>query len=295
MESFGNWLREKEKSDVDLKKVHDVVQSFRENRSKEVFEKLLDSPHIDKLSDSLVEFIRSDQSPMHVFWNSYIDMVNWLLLFIRSTRQANWDLHLACIQEMIPWVHAYDRINHARYLPLDWAQMKALPTSHPEANTYLQNGGFAVQRGHASPFSQIPIDQTIEKTINRDTKTKGGIVGFSLNRGAVQRWMLTAHERAAVTQNLKKMMGIKQSETSAMKEMRTARISRDESDVRKEVEVLETWINPFHPSEELSSVSSGAVASKDVEDELLGAKKIGENTAMAFMKLSFMTLSVRRN
>ena len=80
--SFGNWLREKEKSDVDLKKVHDVVQSFRENRSKEDFEKLLDSPHIDKLSDSLVEFIRSDQGPMHVFWNSCIDLVNWLLLFI---------------------------------------------------------------------------------------------------------------------------------------------------------------------------------------------------------------------
>ena len=162
--------------------------------------------------------------------------------------------------------------------------MKALPTSHPEANTYLQNGGFTVQGSHASPFSQIPIDQTIEQTINRDTKTKGGIVGFSLNKGAVQRWMLTAHERAAVTQNLKKMMGVKQSETSAMKETRTARISRDESDVRKVVEVLETWINPFDPSEELSSLSSGAVAPKDVKDELLGAKKIEENAAVAFMK-----------
>ena len=52
-----------------------------------------------------------------------------------------------------------------------------------------------------------------------------------------------------------------------MKEMRTARISRDESDVRKVVEVPETWINPFHPSEELSSLSSGAVAPKDVKDE----------------------------
>ena len=217
--------------------MHDVVQSFRENRSKEDFQKLLDSPHIDKLSDSLVEFIRSDQGPMHVCWNSYIDMVNWLLLFIRSTKQANWDLHLVCIREMISWVHTYDQINYARYPPLYWAQMKALSTSHPEANTYLQNGGFAIQRSHASPFSQIPIDQTIEQTTNRDTKTKGGIVGFSLNRGAVQRWMLTAHERAAVTQNLKKMMGIKQSETSAMKEMRIARVSRD---IRKVAEVLET-------------------------------------------------------
>ena len=67
-----------------------------------------------------------------------------------------------------------------------------------------------------------------------------------------------------MTQNLKKMMGIKQSGTSAMKVMRTARISRDESDVRKAAEVLETWINAFDPSEELSSLSSGAVSPKDV-------------------------------
>ena len=52
----------------------------------------------------------------------------------------------------------------------------------------------------------------------------------------------------------------------------------------KVAEVLEIWIDPIDPSEELPSLSSGAVAPKDVKDELLGAKKIGENAAMAFMK-----------
>ena len=56
--------------------MHDVVQSFRENRSNKEFEKLLDSPHIDKFSDSFLEFIRSEQGPMPVFWNSYTDMLN---------------------------------------------------------------------------------------------------------------------------------------------------------------------------------------------------------------------------
>ena len=74
--------------------------------------------------------------------------------------------------------------------------------------------------------------------------------------------------------------------------MRIARISRDESDVRKVVEVLEAWINPFNPSEELSSLSSGAVAPKDVKDELL-AKKIGENAAMAFMKDSIISNEIK--
>ena len=109
-------------------------------------------------------------------------------------------------------------------------------------------------------------------------------LSFEPNFFSDRRFPLTTHERPAVAQNLKKMMEVKQSETSSMKEMRTARISRDESDVRKVAEVLETWINPFDPSEEFSSLSSGAVVPKDIKDELLGAKKIGENAAMAFME-----------
>ena len=49
-----------------------------------------------------------------------------------------------------------------------------------------------------SPAQRIrtsPVDQTIEQTMNRDSKTNGGNVGISLNRGAVQSWNLTAHYR----------------------------------------------------------------------------------------------------
>lgn len=35
-------------------------------------------------------------------------------------------------------------------------------------------------------FSQVAVDLITVQTVNRDTKSKGGIVGFSLNRGAVQ-------------------------------------------------------------------------------------------------------------
>ena len=44
----------------------------------------------------------------------------------------------------------------------------------------------------------------LEQSENRDTKTLGGIVGFSTNPGAVNRWFLTAHVRASVTRSLKK-------------------------------------------------------------------------------------------
>ena len=54
------------------------------------------------------------------------------------------------------------------------------------------DGQFAVQR---SAIAQVPVDHTIKQTMNRDSKTKGGIVGISGNGGAVQSWNLTAHDR----------------------------------------------------------------------------------------------------
>ena len=48
---------------------------------------------------------------------------------------------------------------------------------------------FAVQRQSDRGFSAVSCDQTIEQTINQDSKTKGGLIGFSLNRAAIHTWL----------------------------------------------------------------------------------------------------------
>ena len=63
--------------------------------------------------------------------------------------------------------------NYACYLPVYLAHMMLLPETHPEAHALLLNGDFGVQRAISHGFSQIPVDQTIEQTLNRGTKTKG--------------------------------------------------------------------------------------------------------------------------
>ena len=97
---------------------------------------------------------------------------------------------------MLPWNFAYDHVNYARYLPVYLLHMIQLPETHPEAQMMLENGEFGVQRTAEHGFTQLPIDQIIQQTLNRSTKTKGGIVGFSLKKTAVQRWLLTAHSGA---------------------------------------------------------------------------------------------------
>ena len=67
---------------------------------------------------------------------------------------------------------------------------------------------FSIQRQSNYGFSAVACDQTIEQTANRDSKTKGGIVGFSMNRASVHRWLLSQSERAAITAQCKFMAGL---------------------------------------------------------------------------------------
>ena len=90
---------------------------------------------------------------------------------------------------MLPWIFAYVRNNYARYLTVYWCEMTLLPQIHPYANTLLENGQFAVQRSPHGAFAQVPVDQTIEQMMNRDSKTKRGIVGISLDSHSFS-WIL---------------------------------------------------------------------------------------------------------
>lgn len=102
---------------------------------------------------------------MAVFWRSYVDMVFLMLWFIRATREADWNLHFQCVKAILPWAFAYDRVKYARYLSAYWYERTCLESMHAD-----------------------------EQSINRDTKTSGGIVGMSQWPSATQRWILTMLE-----------------------------------------------------------------------------------------------------
>ena len=124
-------------------------------------------PEFEELANLYEQYCKDENDgPLKMFWNSYLEMVATLLSLIRATREGNWELHLECIKAVLPWFFAYDHTNYARFLPVYLVHMLELPDTHREAYT-------------------------------SNTRTKGGIIGFSLKKGAVQRWMLTAHARAS--------------------------------------------------------------------------------------------------
>ena len=103
----------------------------------------------------------SSLRPNGKFWSLYIDIVDILLEFIRSTREAGWNLRIQYLLEMMPWLATYDRINYARYLPAFVLQM--MTQSLSDAHTFLFCGEFALQRSTGQSFVCIPHEEHVKE------------------------------------------------------------------------------------------------------------------------------------
>ena len=68
-------------------------------------------------------------------------------------------------------------------------------------------GDSVVHRQDRYRFSQILCDMAIEQTCNHDSEIKSGMKGLTLKQGAVNRWLLSHHRRAAGMKECKFMAG----------------------------------------------------------------------------------------
>lgn len=111
-----------------------------------------------------------------------------------------------------------------------------------------------------------------EKTIIKDSKSNGGIVGLTRKKSALIRWNITRH-----------IVG----HFSATMKIRSASMKRDEQQVADLIGHLqEKIINPFdiqqHPPE-LINVSTGLKASKEVQESLLKSVDTGNAMVKTFV------------
>ena len=57
-------------------------------------------------------------TPQFQFWYIMLQLELMLLLLIRSLREANFQLYVDTLSEMIPWFFALDHVNYSRWLPI---------------------------------------------------------------------------------------------------------------------------------------------------------------------------------
>ena len=231
-----------------------------------------------------MDMLRARNGTMSAFWMSYIDLTYLLLHFLRTSREGNWDLHLTSIKELIPWRFAYSKTNYAWYLPWYLIEMINLVHAHPELFSYLKDSEFSTQISNENPFGCIPMDQTIEETISKDTQTPSGTRGFSMKKGAVLKHYITADYRASCVRQLRyfvnrQRLGIKHPDLSR------ARIQRDEEDIKSLLEMFQNiWQSPFSKeSTDLCNMSTGAMVEPELISDVLNARGKGKEACEQFI------------
>ena len=195
--SFFPWLEKNHIEDQQLLvDVTKKMKSLQENTSSVTLQAVLEDSACIIILNRFTEFMRilsTKSGDLAAYWMSYIDLVGVLLDLIRASREGNcnWSLHLYSVRAIIPWCFAYDKQNYARYLPMYYSEMTRLVSDYPSVHKHLSEGGFSVQMG-INPFGKLPVDQTLEETVNKDTQCPGGTKGFRLNAGATTKYHLTA-------------------------------------------------------------------------------------------------------
>ena len=295
------WLS-KQDNGLDDRTKHVVINRSNNSRTTLENKELLEDGWMDFLScveplTSLLEAFRSagrEKSKVFLFWEDYVNMVLVLLQFIKAERTGNWKLHLTATAAMVPHFFAMDRINYARWLPVYLSNMNMLETSHPEVYKEFINGNHSVSHSK-EPFAQVWTDMALEQSINLDSKSKGGIMDMSTKEDAVDRWFLTIHDRAAMTQAVKAMCGFENSTCiGTHKDTGPSRLARDEKDVQKLVESFSSGLlsNPFHIPDDiddeskpipLSNLASGVVLPDGDADRLMRATELGRQSMERFI------------
>ena len=139
-----------------------------------------------------------------------------------------------------------------------------IESTHPGAKELLMKNGFSVSRSDI-PATRNVVDITIEETINRHAKSRGGIIGFSRHCAAYYRWCLTRHLRASYVEATYALANMSLSESDVYRDNRQSNKNASEADVRNVLTAFENFVNPFDVDNKsvLFCISSGSPVAKN--------------------------------
>ena len=113
----------------------------------------------------------------------FLRAVEIMLQNVRSEREGIWKMHLTSTASMLPYMFITNRVNYSRWLPVYLLDMHFLP---PDVQAAFESGQFAICQ-KPGKFNGIWSDMATEKTVIRDSKGRGGIVGITRQKAALIR------------------------------------------------------------------------------------------------------------
>ena len=235
------------------------------------------------LTRNMTDFDRKhSNSPLFSFAKQYMDMIATIFIFIRSSREGLWDLHLSSLDSLCKYFFAYDRLNYARMVPLYLADMRSIQTSDPDIWLEFEGGNFAVNKTSV-PFCSIGPDQAIEH-VNRWMKVLGGLSGITLNDNARNRFFLIAPELARLAEEAHAMAGMGKLTRNRHHELSPTLLSNQERNVLQLKATISSYTNPFtYDGGDLVNLVNQSVLPDEVAYAVSHADEIGQQHYAAFV------------
>ena len=224
------------------------------------------------------------------FWiDSYLEMVHLLLNVIHFQRCGNWDGMLETMYDFLPYCFDLNRNKYARNLTFFYLDMLQLPDKCPEADEYLRHGGFSGSLS-GKCHSNIPMNQMIETTINRFSKSIGGIVGKTDDAGACEKWGRLNPYLCALKDHMDKKIG-KQRGFEKHIEFGKRRFEKDKRNVEAIITVTKAWVpDIFSDNQPLINISNGSLASDELVSNVRSMLTRGKTARDSFFtKLTTFT------
>lgn len=237
---------------------------------------LTEPPSLDTLNQNLhlvglatklgnkLEQIKGN-GPTAALWIQYFNMVTLMKEYICAERSGDWNVHLNCVQQMIPFFHACGHFAYAKSCHLYLQDMFKLPSVMPkeEFEKFVSQGFFTMRRND-SFWSGVWSDMTIEQTLMRSMKSTGGLTrGRGVSDSVLSKWILGTTATHDICTSLEQFSGVQFFSTEQHVDFREARQKRDLADVAK----LTLWLEnhpPFPVVEDIMSLETGVIGEGNI-------------------------------
>ena len=206
--------------------------------------------------------------PMFCVMRQYMQMVMDMLMFIRSERTADWDLHLLSTKRFTKYSFAHDKINYSRMIPVYLSDMSALKAEDTYTYQEFPNGDWIVNKNLHISFGAIAADHVLEQ-LNRSMKVYVGLTGITLNENARTKFFLLAPELSRLALETKDMIGLTSSIQGSHHGVSGSATRRHQKLVDDVSHAWDDYSNPFIQSDEqLFNLVTSAVMPETIKTYL---------------------------
>lgn len=177
--------------EYDIEISNNVIEELCTFQSETSLNNMLEN---EEISDILIKYLRYKEDTKNgkfgktaQYYMMYIDFIHYYLMLTRSIRMGDFELYKYVIPKISNVFFIFNQINYARWLQKYYDNLLQIEQTHPDLADDFKKGMFGVKRTDKR-FSRIPVDLTLEQTVNADAARKlTGISHFTNSISARQR------------------------------------------------------------------------------------------------------------